>query len=548
MQSSLFFNALPNDDFQTGYDRNYDADAISKWLSIIVSTGVIKNGLAVTPVSNQLAVSVAVGKACIKGKGYVNDTALTLSTYADGTAISAPTGSNPRYDYIVLRFNNIQTASGRFIEAFVVQGNESIPTLASLTRNDDIYELMLGYFAVQPFGTSIGAVQDTRGDENLCPWVVAVKGFDGYYDAIVQRFESNGSMSSAGNSFVTDIPSNLYLGKYSIVSVYVNGLKEEEGNYSVSTSSNYIAVTFNSQKSAGAQISVILDNFIAGEGLSNVLSDYTQWVQDVADLKTAQNNIYVCNGVNDNQEISRIANAFIAGGTDYGSMRLKIVGNFGCVQNGYALTTGGSGTSSSPYYIFTINSGNRKVILDFTDCGVVNVPISGVYATIFHGTGFEIVGLNLTANGTSAGTSIKVFDDEVFCSKSRIWVNGYSDSRIGNGGTFTDCRGSVSNATGNTFAFRGEGNVLRVNGGEYLCYTGQSSARSALLGQSETGSVAVLNGVSVPTSARNGYYQTNSVYQSGSGNYIVSTALISALPTYVVTSLSTFTGTIPLSK
>ena len=70
MQSSLFFNALPNEAYATGYDRNYDADAISNWLGIIISTGVIKNGLAVTPASSGLGVSVAVGKACINGKGY----------------------------------------------------------------------------------------------------------------------------------------------------------------------------------------------------------------------------------------------------------------------------------------------------------------------------------------------------------------------------------------------------------------------------------------------------------------------------------------------
>ncbi len=546
-EKSLFFNAMPDPSYATGYDRNYSADDISDWFKIVCETGVLKEGLAVSA-GTGLAVNVAVGKATIKGKGYINNAVLNINTYADGTPIIAPTGASPRYDLIVLRMNNVQTKSARSINVLVFKGTTSIPTEASLTRTDDIWDLLLGYAVIQPNADSIDQIVDTRGDPTLCPWFTAVKGYDDYYDAIVQQFESNVTMETSGTLVVTNIPTGLYLGKYSLVEVYVNGLKEENTAYSVGTSGGYLSVSFTTQKLAGAEISVVLNNFIQGEGLDTAIGQYNQWVRDVAEIKEAQENIYVCNGENDNQEITAMANAFIDGGTDYGSMTIKIVGNFGCVRNGYAVTTGGSGTSASPYYIFNIHSGNRKVILDFTDCGQVNVPISGVYANIFHGSGFEVVGLNLTANGTSAGTSIKVFDGEVICSKSRFWVNGYTESRIGVAGTFNDCRGSVSNATGNTFAFYGAGNLIRINGGQYLAYTGQSSARSAVVGQSQNGSVTILNGVSAPTISRSGYYQTNAVYQNGTGNYVVSTALVTTLANFVVTSLSTFTGTIPLSK
>ena len=33
-EKSLFFNALPSSEFETGYDRNYNADDISNWLSV----------------------------------------------------------------------------------------------------------------------------------------------------------------------------------------------------------------------------------------------------------------------------------------------------------------------------------------------------------------------------------------------------------------------------------------------------------------------------------------------------------------------------------
>ena len=43
MEKSLFFNALPDNSYETGYDRNYNADDISDWLSVFISTGVVKS-------------------------------------------------------------------------------------------------------------------------------------------------------------------------------------------------------------------------------------------------------------------------------------------------------------------------------------------------------------------------------------------------------------------------------------------------------------------------------------------------------------------------
>ena len=107
-QKSLFFNALPNSSYETGYDRNYSADDISDWFSIVCETGVLKGGLQVS-IGTGLSVNVAIGKATIKGKGYVNNAVVNLS------GLTAPTGANPYYYPIKLQYNNVQTASGRYI-------------------------------------------------------------------------------------------------------------------------------------------------------------------------------------------------------------------------------------------------------------------------------------------------------------------------------------------------------------------------------------------------------------------------------------------------
>lgn len=548
MEKGLFFNAFPDSDFVTGYDRNYNGDDLSDWFSIVCDTGVLKGGLEVTN-GEGMSVSVAVGKATIKGKGYINNSIVTLNLD------NAPVGSNPRYDCVVLRMDNTQTKSARrtyltIVSSDVIPNADNIASVVQ--RTSSVYDLVLAYVKVNPSVSSIqqSDITDTRGDKALCPYFTAVKGYDDYYDAIIQQFEFNGTMQSSGFTIVTDLSTKLYNDKYSLIEVYCNGLKEEDTDYSIGTSSGFITITFTAQKSAGAKISVVLNNFIDGEGLTTALAQYNQLVQDVADLKAASEKVYICNGLTDNKQITDIVNEFIDGGTDYSSLNLKIIGNFGC-YNGtqYPVPVGGSGTSSNPYRMFDFHSGNRKVILDFSNCSQITINISGVRAYIFYcgSENFKFKGLNMVLGGSSANTQINVFNSSITCEDSRFWLNSYTTSYIASGGTFTNCRASVSNATGNSYCFLNT-DVLRLNGGEYLAYTGSSSSRSAIVGQSASASVSILYGVNAPTIARSGYYQTNSLYQVGSNNYINCTDLISALALYVTTGYSNIRGTIPLSK
>lgn len=545
-EKSLFYNAFPDPQSATGYDRNYNADDLSDWFSIVCETGVLKAGLAVTA-GDGLSVSVAVGKATIRGKGYVNDTARTL------TLETAPVGADPRYDLIVLRMDNTQTPSARRNYLTVVTGTSSVPTVADLTRTADIYDLLLAYVAVQPNATEIEQtdITPTRGDPTLCPWFTAVKGYDDYYDAIVQQFESNSTLAAAGRIVETNIATSLYNEHYSLIDVYCNGLKEEDTAYTVDTTGLYIVVNFTATKSAGAKISVVLSNFIDGEGMSTALAQYTELVQDVADLKAVNSYTYVCNGMNDNVQITNLVNAFRAG-SENGSMRLKIIGMFGCLNGtSYPVTVGGAGTSASPYQIFNFVSGSRRVILDFTNCSQVSVPISGVYGTIFNcsGTGIVFEGLNLVASGTSSGTCIRAFNSTggvIVCENCRIWVNGYLNSMISNNGVFKDCRGSVSNVAGdNTYCFQPT-SLIEIRGGEYYAYTGNSSKKSAIVGQSTADAVSILYGVNAPTLARSGFYQTNSLLQWSGGGVVRCRDMITTLPDVIASG--TVEGTIAINK
>ena len=551
MGKALFFNALPDATSQTGYDRNYNADDLSNFLSIVCDTGAVKTstnnaepqGLKVVATSGMVA-NVNAGKAVIKGKAFISEALESFTITANGTA------SN-RYDYIVIKYDN--NISARDIKIELRTGTSAIPTVANLVRNDKVYEIMLAYITVAPSVTSItqSAINDTRGDAELCPWFTAVKGYDDYYDAIIQTHESTVTTDSLTNTVVTDLPSDLYNERYSLIEVYTNGMKEPKTAFTVYLSGGYIVITFTTQKAVGSKITVILNNFIDGEGMATALAQYTQLLQDVADLKASGEYNYICNGVNDNVLISNLVKTFM-GANFYHSMKLNIIGNFGFTQ-----MASGTGTSTTPYALFDFGTfevvPKPRVIVDFSSCNEISVPVtSGKYTTIFGGTAIEVVGANIYASNSTVGTVIRVFDfsaKRVKADDCNFLINSYQYGLIAWHGTFTNCRGSITNVIENTYCFQpATTGTIKVIGGEYCAYTGDAGKQSAILGQSATDAVSVLYGVSAPTVARSGFYQTNSLLQWAGGGVLRCTDLISALPMVVVASIAEIRGTITKSK
>lgn len=543
-EKSLFFNAFKNSNYPTGYDRNYNADDLSDWFSIVCETGVLKGGLAVSPKADGLGVKVAPGKATIRGKGYVLDTTTELEIE------TAPTGTSSRYDLVVLRMDNTPIETARRTYLAIVKGTSSIPTASALKDTTDVKELLLAYVRVKPNATTIAQadIVDTRGKSTLCPWFTAVKGYDDYYDAIIQDHHFITELTAESVLVVTDISAKLYNEKYSLVEVYTNGLKEEDGAFSVDTSSGFVTITFKTSRTAGNRVEVILSTFIDGEGMSTAIAQYSTLVNDVANLKSAQEDVYICNGKNDNVKISELVENYLNTSEDYGSLYIRIVGKFG-----WSSFVSGNGTSTSPFALFNIGNNTQKVTLDFTNCTAVKVTNNrkGSYCTAFRMWFGKIIGLNLIMTTTTSDAVLRAFSNvsggQIECEDCRFWITGGSDSLIGVNGTFTNCRGSVSNRKSNSYCFSPSASgILRINGGEYYAYTGDSGAKSAVVGQSQAESVAILYAVNAPTLASSGYYQTNSVYQIG--GWMNCTDLISALPLDVVSGQNNVIGRIAKSK
>ena len=259
---------------------------------------------------------------------------------------------------------------------------------------------------------------------------------------------------------------------------------------------------------------------------------------------------YKCNGVNDNVNISNIVKEFLSGGTNNGSMKLNITGKIGCKG-----VIRGTGSTTNPYGVFDFNvESNRRVILDFTNCTEINPIIESGKCTIIFYTlyNISIIGANVIASNTEASTIVRVFNASsgiIYAENCRFWLNGYLNSLIALNGTFFNCRGSVANITENTYCFLPSDQALiRVYGGEYYAYTGDSTKQSAVLGQSSANSVSILYGVNAPTLARGGFYQTNSILQWAGGGVLSCTDLVSALPMIVVSGISNIRGTISKNK
>jgi hypothetical protein len=554
MQKSGFFNALLSNG---EYDRKYNANDYCDNLAVVISNGVLRgvdDDLKVT--SAGMIVSVGVGRAWINGHYYVNDTAYSFS------AVPAPIGG-ARYDRVFLRLD--KSLSVRSVSLYYQQGTAgNNPEKPAPTRNGDIYDIVLADIYVGTNATNV-IVTDTRGDSDLCGWVYSTSGdnsfftsldaafnewFEGKKDTlasvtILKRYNWRTVLTTANNKVTFNIPQ--YNAETCFIEVYVNGILETDGvDYTAAGN----VLTFSGTLVAGTEIEVKCYKSIDGTGIESITDEITELQNQVAAINKSTEYEYICNGVNDNVKISEIVRTFQAG-EGYGSMRLTVYGTFGATA-----ADRGSGTSSSVYGWFNFyqeTAPTRRCVVDFTNCSAINLPIpDGTTNIVFYGNWVDVVGANVVANNSTANTIIRVFNSAsgvIRCENSRFWVTSYQDSYISNTGTFTNCRGSIANIINNSYCFLTSGTgLLRINGGEYYAYTGGSSYRSAVIGQSAADAVTILYGVNAPTLARTNFYQTDAIMQFVGGGMLNCTDLVSALPVTVTAGISNIRGTIAKSK
>lgn len=563
MIKSGFYNAI-----QSGgtYDRIYNADDYKNVFAAFIKDGVRRSGLDDLRVTaNGLALTVKMGFAICGGRWVHIDADYPLIT------VTPPVGDYSRRDAVILRVDANENA--RAASLVYRKGSPSSNPIAPVRdTSTGVTELILATVLVAPSATTV-RITDTRADSNNCGWITTPVGYDDYFVSLESQFDTwfndvknelasmtlfkqyiwRTVLDSPASSVTFSIPQYDSTGT-DILQIYVNGLLEIKGvDYTISGST----ITFGTggggtgTKIAGTEIVVICYKSIDGTGLGSVSDEITELQNDMSLLSDTNEYKYVCNGVNDNVKLSEIAQSWLNGGTDYACKKISVYGTFGC-----SAANGGSGTSASPYRWFSIGldaDTNRRIIFDFSCCSQISLPIaSGTVNYIFNGYNAHIIGANVIVNQTGAGTTVKCFSatsGAVCAENCRFWLTANKDSVIANTGTFINCRASVANLLNNSYCFLPlDGSLLRIQGGEYYAYTGSNSAQSAVVGQSAANAVSILYGVNAPTSARAGYYQTNSIIQSTGGGTINCTDLVSALAVNVVAGSSNIRGTIAKSK
>ena len=556
-EKSGFFNALYADG---DYDRKYNANDYCDNLAVVISNGVLLSNdddLRVT--SSGMTTTVAAGRAWINGHYYYNDAPITFA------AVAAPAGGS-RWDRIMLRLDT--DVSARSIKLRYVQGVAgNSPTKPAPVRSGSVYELVLADVYVGTNATSVVAT-DTRADVDLCGWVYSTAGDGAFFRSLSDDY------AEWSEGVKTDLVSTTLFKRYTwrtntgsgmtaaigfnipqwdeetcFLEVYVNGIRVVEG---VDFTREGRMLQFPNLLQAYTNIDVNVYKSIDGTGIMSVAGEITQLQNDVAALNAAGDYQYICNGIDDNVKLSQLAKAWLEGGDDYSSKTIRVYGTFGAQA-----PVGGDGELWSPYRWIEVagdNYANRKIIFDFSCCSQLTFPVvAGKINYLFYGIDAHIIGADVYAYEKTTGTVIIGFSTvagAVYVENCRFWLTGDNTCKVSCTGTFTNCRASVANSTGESYCFTPLTNsLLRLNGGEYMAYSGSASSTSAVVGHQAnvTNAVSILNGVNAPTWGRGGYYQTHSIKQYSGGGTIKCRDLVSALPVDAIYSAD-ISGTIAINK
>ena len=227
---------------------------------------------------------------------------------------------------------------------------------------------------------------------------------------------------------------------------------------------------------------------------------------------------------------------------------------------GVTAAYGGDGTQSNRYRWFDIGTpvgSDKRIIVDFTHCNGINVPLKGnTRNTIFNGYNVHVKNARLVANCTADGCVVFIFasnNGEIKAENCYFESLVTSDVYLSYSGTFINCEAFLSSTTTHAYCFYlvTASKPVIVIGGRYRAYTGNTGTGfvSALVysPSAETGATCVLYGVNCPTLARSGFVQKYAVLLYG--GYISSTGLITALPITTGSGvIASMVGTIPLSK
>lgn len=530
-----FYN---NDPQGTGVnDRVYSALDIRKPYDVIYTDGVkpdadgtAGDNLKVS-LFGGMQISVGAGFAKLGGAWFENTATYNITLDAAGSAV--------RYDCVILRNDDSEAVREPNI---YIKSLAHIPTINDLQRDDLVYEVCLAYVKVNALASSLVAsdIIDTRTDGELCNVMSGVGA------TVIRTYNNTVYSTSVGQTNIAiGIPE--YDRTRDTLIVAVEGRTFAQGvNYTIKNNSTITLAL--GLPVTGTRIDFQVLKNVNAAGASTV-------VQEVGVLRTETNAVnkklehhYYCNGLTDNINLSNLAQDWLKG-DNYDSATVYVHGHFE-MSGAYS----GSGTTSSPAVWFALGKASatkRKITFDFSDCGEIRLSASAnSYNIIFDGHNVNVVGASVIANG---GTSIKMFSAVgsaiPYARDCYFEVTADREGTIAKGGRFDNCFASVTLQSAGAACFEpNSASVLRVNGGEYYAYTGNTSAIAAVVRivPEATEVVALTNAINCPTVAKTGFRQTHAVLDYSANGCCVYADTITLLDIQAASQVTR--NTIELSK
>ncbi len=484
-------------------DRVYTAEDVREPYNAVYSKGILPvadgtagDTLKVTAAGG-MAISVASGKANL-GAWFTNDGAFNIT-------LDNSTGAD-RYDAVIIRNDDNDSVRQPSI---YIKSLTRVPVISDLTRNDKIYEICVAYVKVPALAEAItqSNIVDTREDGSLCNIMSGVGAM------VVRTFNNTVYSERLGQTgIVIGIPQ--YNKSRDTLIVMVEGRVFTEGvNYTI-PSNTYIELAVGLPV-IGTRVDFQVLKNVNAAGAESVVQEVGALRKEMTEVNRKLEYDYYCNGVNDNINISNIANTFLTGSdTLYEDMTIRVHGHFGATA-----PRQGDGSSSNPYLWFIAGRSRetpRRVFLDFGNCSQIVLPTgeAGKYYTVFYGLETHIKNANVVANGAEA--YINMFSSpsatKNFCEDCRFWVtcaSGY----VSRGGTFRNCRISFTTTVDNAYIFNVTTlGLLRVFGGEYLCYAPSGKFSTVVYVNAEqTNAVVITYGMNCPAVLRGNLVQTYAI-------------------------------------
>lgn len=519
-------------------DRVYTAEDVREPYNTVYSKGVLPEGDGTA--GDTLKVSAAGGMGITVAKGNANLGAWFTNDGAFNITLDNSTGAD-RYDAVIVRNDD---NDGVRQPSIYIKSLTRIPTVSDLTRDSKVYEICVGYVKVPALATEItdANIVDTREDGSLCNVMSGVGAM------VVRAFHNTVYSERLGQTgVVIGIPQ--YNKSRDTLIVMVEGRVFTEGvNYTI-PSNTYIELTIGLPV-IGTRVDFQVLKNVNAAGAESVVQEVAALRAEMTEANRKLEYDYYCNGINDNINISTLAHAFVTGSdTLYEDMTIRVHGHFGATA-----PRQGDGTSANPYVWMIAGRSRettRRIFLDFGNCDQIILPAgeAGKYYTVFYGLETHIKNCNIVANGAEA--YINMFSSpgatRNLCEDCRFWITcagGY----VSRGGTFRNCRISFSTTVDNAYIFNVTTlGLLRVFGGEYLCYapTGKFSTVVYVNGE-QTNAVVITYGMNCPEVARGGQVQSYAI------NCLTNSALCSFTDTITTLPIEAtgqnIRGTLAISK